>query len=78
MKFVPVPANQVEPLLMLYSQVAPVSSPVMLTVLLLVVPLATSNPGAATVVSMVIVALFWLVVVLPAVSVCLTLTTPAA
>ena len=33
---------------------------------------------AGAVISTVIVALFWLVVVLPAMSVCLTLTTPAA
>ena len=81
MKFVPVPFVQVPPLLVLYCQVAPVSSPVMLIVPLLVMlsvvdaPLSAARArfGAVTEVSMVMVVLFCPggLVVFPAGSVCL-------
>jgi len=83
-KLVFVPVVQVPPLLVLYSQVALPSMPMMSSMLLLVTPsvadapesVCSASPGAAGgVVSTVMAALFWLGMVprLPARSVCLTL-----
>jgi len=86
-KLVAVPCVQLAPLLVLYSQVAPVSMSVILIVPLLVmlsvanvpVSVCSARLGAVgAVASMVIGLVFWLgvVVVLPARSVCLTLIVP--
>ena len=84
-KLFPVPGVQLAPLSALYSQMESFSMALTLIVTILVIPSVADAPesvcsamtgAAGGVVSMVMAALFWLVVVLPARSVCLTLTAP--